>query len=153
MKRVRYCQLPAPMNGHLHLHALMLNTVHLSRIAWMREWDRRAGFARILPFDPAQGAAFYCSKYIVKELGEYDFSENLEAFKGPRPSVQSSLFHTTPQPVNLTHHSPLLQLSVPSKPHFRNTAEDPLIAGLDGKESEEPKNPQLDLVPGHGEAH
>ena len=117
----------------------------------MQEWDRRAGFARILPFDPTQGAAFYCSKYIVKELGEYDFSENLEAFKGPRPAVQSSLFHTTSQPVNLTRREPSPQPSAPSKPHFRNTAEDPLIANLDGNESDEPKGPQLDLIPEDGE--
>lgn len=137
--------------GHLHLHALMLNTGHLSRIAWMQEWDRRAGFARILPFDPTRGAAFYCSKYIAKQLGEYDFSENLDAFKGPRPAVQPSLFLTTSEPDNLIRNSGSPQLSAPSKPHFRNTAEDPLIANLDGKASDEPKDPQLDLIPEDGE--
>jgi len=43
----------------------------------MDEWDRRAGFARILPFDGSKGAAFYIAKYITKQGGEWAISENL----------------------------------------------------------------------------
>ena len=70
-----------PLGGRLHMHALMLNTAHLPRMAWLNEWNRRAGFARILPFDPTKGAAFYCSKYVTKQLGDYDFSENIQLSK------------------------------------------------------------------------
>jgi hypothetical protein len=58
--------------GRLHLHALMLNVAHLSRLWWMDEWSRRAGYARILPFDRSRGAAYYCGKYVTKGSGEWE---------------------------------------------------------------------------------
>jgi len=70
-----------PHGGRLHLHAVMLNVAHLRRLLWMDEWDRRAGYARILPFDPHLGAAYYCAKYVTKHFGEWDLSENLSAFR------------------------------------------------------------------------
>jgi hypothetical protein len=58
--------------GRLHIHALLLNVAHLSRLWWMDEWDHRAGWARILPFDHRRGAAYYCAKYVTKGGGEWD---------------------------------------------------------------------------------
>jgi hypothetical protein len=38
----------------------------------MDEWSRRAGYARILPFDRTRGAAYYCGKYVTKGSGEWE---------------------------------------------------------------------------------
>jgi hypothetical protein len=58
--------------GRLHIHALMLNVAHLARLKWMEEWNKRAGYARILPFDRGKGAAFYCAKYVTKSSSEWE---------------------------------------------------------------------------------
>lgn len=63
--------------GRFHMHLLIGNTAHLRRLYWMDEWNRRAGYARILPFDGSKGAAFYIAKYITKQGGEWSISENL----------------------------------------------------------------------------
>ena len=63
--------------GRFHMHLLIGNVAHLRRLYWMDEWDRRAGYARILPFDGSKGAAFYIAKYITKQGGEWAISENL----------------------------------------------------------------------------
>lgn len=132
-----------PLGGRLHIHALMLNTAHLPRIAWLNEWNRRAGFARILPFDATRGAAFYCAKYVTKEFGDHDFSENIQAFKCACPAVQPALYFPaggTGSPATASG-----QLAFPSKPKNRNSAEDPLIAALDG--TQPVRDPQISLLP------
>jgi hypothetical protein len=58
--------------GRLHIHALMLNVAHLGRLSWMEEWNQRAGYARILPFNRDEGAAFYCAKYVTKSGSEWE---------------------------------------------------------------------------------
>jgi hypothetical protein len=58
--------------GRLHIHALMLNVAHLSRFHWMEEWNKVAGYARILPFAQGKGAAFYCAKYVTKSAAEWE---------------------------------------------------------------------------------
>lgn len=63
--------------GRFHMHLLIGNVAHLRRLYWMDEWNRRAGYARILPFDDRKGAAFYLAKYITKQNGEWAMSENL----------------------------------------------------------------------------
>jgi hypothetical protein len=74
-----------PRTGRLHLHALIGNVGHLQffcgqklpkntwgeRCCWLHRWY--CGHARIFPYDPALGARFYLSKYVVKALGEYEF--------------------------------------------------------------------------------
>ncbi|MEO5925708.1 MAG: hypothetical protein ABIR70_17960 [Bryobacteraceae bacterium] len=137
------------VNGRLHMHALMLNVGHLPRLYWMNEWDKRAGFARILPFDPSKGAAFYCSKYVTKDLGDYDFSDGLSAFKGARPATQPTLFLPSAQSKPDRNSRP--QLSGASRPQFQNNAEDWLIAKLDGAVVEQPPEPQMELLEGYGE--
>ena len=138
-----------PIGGRLHIHALMLNTSHLPRMAWLNEWNRRAGFARILPFDAAKGAAFYCSKYVTKQFGDYDFSENIQAFKASRPAVQSALF--LPTPTASSPRSASTPLACPSKPQFKNTAEDTLITDLDGADTKQDAGLQISLIPEDGE--
>jgi hypothetical protein len=59
-------------NGRLHIHALMLNVAHLARLKWMEEWNLRAGYARILPFNGDRGAAYYCAKYVTKSSSEWE---------------------------------------------------------------------------------
>jgi hypothetical protein len=63
--------------GRFHMHLLIGNVAHLRRLYWMDEWNRRAGYARILPFDDSKGAVFYVAKYITKQGGEWAVSENL----------------------------------------------------------------------------
>ncbi len=58
-----------PRGGRLHLHALLFGAAHLQRFAWMEEWRRRAGWARIYPFDSSKGGARYAAKYVVKQQG------------------------------------------------------------------------------------
>lgn len=76
-----------PRGGRLHLHALMLNVAHLRRLFWMDEWNRLAGYARILPFDPTLGAAYYCAKYVRKQFGDWDLSDSLNAFRQYQPAL------------------------------------------------------------------
>ncbi len=68
------------VNGRFHIHALVGNVAAERRLYWMDRWERLAGFARILPFDPEQGAAHYCAKYVTKQFGDWDLSDNIRAF-------------------------------------------------------------------------
>jgi hypothetical protein len=70
--------------GLIHLHALVGNVGHLKTYcgslrppgAWgqkccmLHAWP--AGYARVLPYDPQQGAAFYVANYISKQLAEWE---------------------------------------------------------------------------------
>jgi hypothetical protein len=76
-----------PAGGRLHLHALMINTAALSRLHWMDQWNHRNGYARILAFDPALGAAHYCAKYLTKNFGDWDLSDNLDGFHSQQPAL------------------------------------------------------------------
>jgi hypothetical protein len=60
--------------GRLHLHALVGNTGGLND-RWMAEaWT--PGFSRIVRYQPQLGAAYYVTKYVTKELLDYDVSSN-----------------------------------------------------------------------------
>jgi len=83
--------------GRFHLHLLIANVEHLHRLTWMKRWEQRNGYARILPFDPGLGAAFYVSKYVTKQAGEWDISDNLGAFR-----VQQVVLPLTEQRVTMT---------------------------------------------------
>jgi len=63
----------------------MGSVAHLRRMSWVDKWDQLAGYARILPFNAKKGAAFYCAKYVAKELGEWDMSGSLIAFAQHQP--------------------------------------------------------------------
>jgi hypothetical protein len=48
-------------------------------------WNEKAGFARIWAFDSKRGAAYYCAKYIAKQINDWDLSDNLRAFGNYQP--------------------------------------------------------------------
>jgi hypothetical protein len=73
--------------GRFHMHALIGNVAHLRRLYWMDEWNRRAGYARILPFDCRRGAAYYVAKYVTKQLSDWALSENVETFRLYQPPL------------------------------------------------------------------
>jgi len=74
-----------PHGGRFHIHALIGNVGNLRRMSWVDRWDRLAGYARILPFNSKRGAAYYCAKYVAKQSGDWDMSENLVAFGQYQP--------------------------------------------------------------------
>ncbi len=55
--------------GRYHCHALVGGVAHLRRDEWWETAFKRFGRTLIEPFDPAQGAAFYCAKYAAKQIG------------------------------------------------------------------------------------
>lgn len=62
-----------------HLHALlwvggpnMLGQAPLIRPAW-EWWFRKYGMARIMVYDSGLGASYYLSKYLTKDLCDWDF--------------------------------------------------------------------------------
>jgi len=63
--------------GVPHYHALIQGVSKLRRLDWMDWWYGRYGIARIVAYNPKQGASRYISKYVSKELGEINFSESL----------------------------------------------------------------------------
>ena len=67
------------------MHSLIGNVAQLRRMTWVDRWDRLAGYARILPFTAKRGAAYYCAKYVTKQSGEWEISDNLLAFKQYQP--------------------------------------------------------------------
>jgi hypothetical protein len=70
--------------GLIHLHGLLGNVKHLQifcgkklppgmqgkRCCLVHAW--RCGYARVFPYDPKLGAKHYVSKYITKDLAEWD---------------------------------------------------------------------------------
>ena len=72
------------VGGLLHVHALVGNVSHLRKYCGARlapgQWARKCcmvhawpcGHARILRYDPEQGASYYVSKYVSKRLAEWE---------------------------------------------------------------------------------
>jgi hypothetical protein len=59
--------------GAVHYHALMI-VGGIRRLTAMDEWEKIAGgFARIWPYNPRLGAAFYTGKYLGKGPFDLDF--------------------------------------------------------------------------------
>lgn len=117
-----------PQGGRLHLHALMTNTESQHRWSWMKRWEELAGYARILPFDPARGAAFYCAKYVAKQFGDWAVSSNLAAQMAPSPATQASFW---PGARTARKQDDAPRSTGPSYPLHRNTVEDRLVRELD----------------------
>ncbi|MFN0181744.1 MAG: hypothetical protein ACKVZ0_23290 [Gemmatimonadales bacterium] len=61
--------------GRLHIHALVGGTDALGETTLEEAWEE--GFSRIERFQPGLGAAHYVTKYITKELLDYDISPNV----------------------------------------------------------------------------
>ena len=55
--------------GAIHFHALLVfdEPPRLRRLAYMDEWNKLAGFARIEPPKRSDAVAAYCAKYVTKE--------------------------------------------------------------------------------------
>ena len=63
--------------GVPHFHVLIGGVQDLRRDEAWSWWFQHYGFARILPYDRRLGAKFYLCKYVTKELGDIQFSQNL----------------------------------------------------------------------------
>jgi len=73
---------PNPWRKGTHFHALLGGLGDVSRRdLWAGWFERGYGVARILPYDPRLGAAHYLTKYVVKELGDVQFSANLRRYR------------------------------------------------------------------------
>ena len=69
--------------GLIHLHALLGNVKHMQIFCGLKKkadaWKEKCclvhawpcGYARVYPYNPALGAKFYVSKYITKDLAEW----------------------------------------------------------------------------------
>jgi hypothetical protein len=84
---------PNPWRQGTHFHALIggLPASASRKDAWL-DWfgdgwrdpetgklrPTKHGLARILPYEPSKGAAHYLTKYVVKELGDVVFSNDLK---------------------------------------------------------------------------
>lgn len=62
--------------GRLHLHALVGNTREVSPAVMEKLWT--PGWSRIMPYQPTLGAAYYVTKYVTKEMLDYDVSPNFK---------------------------------------------------------------------------
>jgi len=51
-----------------HMHLIMGNLEGIARDKWWLSWYTRYGAARILPFNPVRGAAYYLTKYVIKDI-------------------------------------------------------------------------------------
>ncbi len=64
--------------GTLHFHALIGGVGDIRRLLFKDFWELN-GFARVMAYDPARGAAGYVGKYLTKAdgVGDIRFSHNL----------------------------------------------------------------------------
>ena len=62
--------------GTLHFHALIGGVGDIRRLLFKDMWELH-GYARVLAYDPARGAAGYVAKYLTKDGGDIRFSHNL----------------------------------------------------------------------------
>lgn len=44
-------------------------------------------WTRIYEFNMAKGTAYYASKYVTKQFGEWELSDNIEAFRIQQPTL------------------------------------------------------------------
>jgi len=63
--------------GVPHFHALISGVSHLRRDDAWAWWFKRYGINRIEPYNLELGAGHYLCKYVTKELGDIQFSENI----------------------------------------------------------------------------
>jgi len=63
--------------GVPHYHALLNGVQNVRRMDFVDWWWDRYGIARILPYNAKEGASYYLSKYVTKDLGDIFFSDSL----------------------------------------------------------------------------
>jgi hypothetical protein len=71
------CREQQKGRGIDHFHALLAGVLDLRRDAAWSFWFRKYGIARILPYNRNLGAGYYLCKYVTKELGDIQFSDDL----------------------------------------------------------------------------
>ena len=117
--------------GKFHIHALIGNVAHLRRLTWMDRWHDLAGIARILPFNAKRGAAYYCAKYVTKQSGDWELSDNLRAFHSYQPVLP--LEGGTKQRASDASPQPSQQEKGARAAHNRQLPLPPLLNGLCSK--------------------
>ena len=63
--------------GVPHFHGLIGGVKDLRRMDFVDWWYKDYGISRIEPYNRELGAGFYLCKYVVKELGDIQFSQGL----------------------------------------------------------------------------
>lgn len=63
--------------GVPHFHALISGVKQLRRDDAWQWWFQHYGINRIEPYNRELGAGYYLCKYVTKELGDVQFSENI----------------------------------------------------------------------------
>ena len=58
----------------VHIHALVGNVPEVRRLTEMDRWFATYGISRIWPYNRNLGARYYLSKYLTKELTDWDFN-------------------------------------------------------------------------------
>ncbi len=81
--------------GRLHLHALFGNTERLPAPLMRASWT--AGFAQVDAYDPTRGASYYVTKYVTKELAEWDVSSSVTDARAINAARARSLFRASAQ--------------------------------------------------------
>lgn len=65
--------------GVPHWHMFLGGVKDLRRLDLVDWWYAKGyGFARVLPYEREKGGRFYLCKYLVKDMGDIDFSRNLD---------------------------------------------------------------------------
>jgi len=57
-----------------HLHCLLSNIDDVAYVTVGQAWFKRYGYAKIEKYDPGLGAAHYLTKYVTKEICDWDVS-------------------------------------------------------------------------------
>lgn len=57
----------------MHVHILLGCVVGFDASDIRKEWVKRYGYSRILPYDKKRGAVYYVSKYVTNPIADYDF--------------------------------------------------------------------------------
>lgn len=63
--------------GVPHIHSLIHTDKNARRSDAWAGWFKDYGYARIEPYHRGLGASFYLCKYMVKDIGDMKFSDNL----------------------------------------------------------------------------
>ncbi len=69
-RRIPYfmCMEWTRLQNRPHMHLLMGGLHEVNRSKWWLTWFTWYGAARILPYDSRLGAAYYLTKYVVKDI-------------------------------------------------------------------------------------
>jgi hypothetical protein len=98
----------------------------------MDRWHDLAGIARILPFNAERGAAYYCAKYVTKQFGDWELSDNLRAFRSYQPVLPLE-GGTKPRASDSRPQPPTQKQDGARTTQYRQLPLPPLLNGLSSK--------------------